>query len=159
MNTSSKYFAIYDEALDFLKNEYLNIIQNRFHKGKNITVIHEDFHPGNTFLSMNENEPVVKMIDFEAVRMGLATDDLAMFLALHIAPTKDEAMPYLEHYYNAITTKIKDYSFDDFISDYKASLADNLFYTVKLINSGISDFEMAKRALRACISLNTAMSR
>ncbi|MEA4832417.1 MAG: aminoglycoside phosphotransferase family protein [Oscillospiraceae bacterium] len=145
----SKDFEIYEQALEFLNDKYPRIICDRFQKGKNITVIHGDFHPGNTFISADERNTAVKMIDFEAVRMGLATDDLAMFLALHAAPGKSAAMPFLNHYYSIISKNIDGYSFDNFISDYKASICENLFFPIRLINSGILDFAMAEKALVA----------
>ncbi len=143
------YFAAYEQALDFLNSRYPDIIENRFHKGKNITVIHGDFHPGNTFLSKNEKRAEVRMVDFEGVRMGLAVDDLVMFLALHVAPSKTEAMPFLNHYYRLVSERVCDYSFNEFLSDYNASIAENLFFPIKLINNGISDFRMARKSLIA----------
>jgi len=144
-----KQFDYFENAISFLQNEYPNIISNRFHKGKNITVIHGDFHPGNTFLSKSSQERSVKIIDFEAVRMGLCTDDLVMFLAFHAAPSKKEAMPLLESYYKEISSKIRNYSFDEFLCDYKASIIENLFFPLRLINRGVLDFRMVEKALTA----------
>lgn len=50
-----------------------------FHIEKNITIIHGDLHPGNIFLSKSPSTSV-KMIDMEAFRVGLCTEDLAMLM-------------------------------------------------------------------------------
>lgn len=109
-----------------------------FTTGKNITVIHGDLHPGNTFIAPNTK--AVKFIDMEAVRMGLCTEDLAMLLALHIEPDKDRALPLLKYYHGCLCETIADYPFELLLSDYQLSIMESMFFTVRLINRGIYDF-------------------
>jgi hypothetical protein len=92
-------FEYFQTAINILKQEYIKLIDTRFHRNKNITIIHGDFHPGNTYMSMSKSRDI-KFIDFEAVRIGLCTEDLAMFLALHVEPNQKKVKPLLEHYYN-----------------------------------------------------------
>jgi transcriptional regulator with XRE-family HTH domain/aminoglycoside/choline kinase family phosphotransferase len=136
-----------DNALSYLKDSYINIINNRFHTGKNITLIHGDLHPGNTFISPTNK--AVKFIDFEAVRIGLCTDDLAMFVAYHIAPDKKDALPLLNHYYKHLSIKVAGYSYENFMSDYKASIIENIFFSIHLINQGIPAFNIRDASLIA----------
>ena len=146
---TDKDISLYDKALELLKCDYPKVIEERFHKGRNITVIHGDFHPGNTFVSRDAKKPAVRMIDLEAVRMGLATEDLAMFLALHTVQNKKSALPLLEGYYAKISKKATDYSFAELLSDYKLSTVESLFFPIRLINGGIKDFHMQSRSLQA----------
>jgi thiamine kinase-like enzyme len=138
----------FQTAINMLKQEYVKLIDTRFKRGKNITIIHGDFHPGNTYMSMSKSRDI-KFIDFEAVRIGLCTEDLAMFLALHVEPKLKTAKPLLEHYYKCLCEYAKDYSYDNFIDDYKISVMENMFFTIRLINRGIFDFYMRDRAIMA----------
>ena len=136
----------FDEALKYLKSEYVKLIDTRFYAGKNITVIHGDLHPGQ--LAISKDGKNVKFLDVKALRVGLCTEDLAMLIALHLAPDA-AALPLLGFYYDSLSEGAKDYSCDEFMSDYKLSVAENMFFTIRLINSGIFDYKMRNRAIRA----------
>jgi len=135
-------------AINILREKYVELIDKRFHAGKNITVIHGDLHPGNTFISKTFDRSV-KFIDMEAVRIGLGTEDLAMLLALHIEPDKQKALPLLKEYHENLCKSVTDYSFDTLLEDYKISIMENMFFTLRLMNRGIFDFSMRDRAMRA----------
>ncbi|GFZ30256.1 hypothetical protein CSC2_07820 [Clostridium zeae] len=147
-NIDAKKLNLFQDAIQLLKQQYINYIDTRFHSKKNITIIHGDLHPGNTFLSKS-NDNTVKFIDFEAVRVGLCTEDLAMLLALHIEPDKKYAKPLIDYYYNCLCEKINGYSYEIFINDYKISIMENMFFTIRLLNTGIYDFTMRDRAIKA----------
>lgn len=138
----------FQTAIEILRQEYIKYIDKRFNKGKNITVIHGDLHPGNIFMSLSKSRNI-KFIDFEAVRIGLCTEDLAMFLALHVEPNYKKVKPLLDHYYNNLCEKVKKYSYENFIEDYKISVMENMFFTIRLINRGIFDFNMRDKAIEA----------
>jgi len=72
-----------------------------------------------------------------------------MFLALHIEPNKIKVKPYLDYYYQCLCEKVKDYSYETFINDYKIAIAENMFFTICLINRGINDFRMRDKAIKA----------
>lgn len=136
------------DAIQFLRKKYLPLIDERFRTGKHITVIHGDLHPGNIFLSRLPDASV-KMIDMEAVRVGLCTEDLSMLLALHIEPDLECSKSLLDYYYDCLCQDVEGYSYDMFMDDYRISVAEAMFYPICLINQGIFDFDMRDRAVRA----------
>jgi len=155
-NITEKELNYYEEALDFLKTEYVKLIDERFNVGKNITVIHGDLHPGHIWLFKNMQNSLIN--DPEPARIGLCTEDLAMLIALHLADAsipnnvaKDfhDTKPWLDYYYKCLCEKVEGYSHEMFISDYKISVVENLFFPIRLINRGIYDFRMRDRAIRA----------
>lgn len=144
----TKKLELFQAAIRLLKQEYIDYIDTRFHSGKNITVIHGDLHPGNIFFSKSRDK-IVKFIDFEAVRVGLCTEDLAMLLALHVEPNKKYAEPLINYYYKSLCENIKEYPYEAFVKDYKISIMESMFFTIRLLNSGIYDFDMRDKAIRA----------
>lgn len=155
---TKKQLDYYDEALQYLKKEYVNLIDSRFNTGKNITIIHGDLHPGQILMPKSVDiQP--KFTGLYAIRMGLPTEDLAMLIALHIssdsmnddifAKDKKDVLRLLDYYYQCLSKKIKDYSYEAFMKDYKLSIAENLFFPIRLINRGIYDFRMRDKAIRA----------
>lgn len=136
------------DAIEFLKRRYVSLIEDRFLSGKNITMLHGDLHPGNIFVSKPPGASV-KMIDMEAVRVGLCTEDLAMLLALHIEPDQERVQPLLDYYYDCLCRNVKGYSYETFMDDYRISVAEAMFFPIQLINRGICDFVMRDRAIRA----------
>lgn len=147
-NIDSKKLDYFQDAIQYLREEYPKLIDKRFNSGKNITIIHGDLHPGQTFMSKT-NDRTIKFVGLQAVRMGLCTEDLAMLLALHIESDKICAKPLLDYYYQCLCEQVKDYSYEDFINDYKISVAENMFFTINLINNGIFDFYMRDKAIKA----------
>lgn len=156
-NITEKELDYYEEALQFLKEEYVKLVDDRFNKGKNITVIHGDLHPGRLlmFKTLNKN---VLIEGPEPARMGMCTEDLAMLIALHLSDAsiphnvaKDfhDTKPWLDYYYKCLCEKVKDYPYEMFMSDYKISVAENMFFPIRLINRGIYDFRMRVRAIRS----------
>lgn len=54
-----EYFQI---AIKLLKQEYGEVLNARFNTGKNITVIHGDMHPGNTFMPKSSDGSISLLI-------------------------------------------------------------------------------------------------
>jgi len=133
-------------ALAYLRGEMPKLIENRLRAGKHITVIHGDLHPGNVLLN-NAGQGV--FVDLEAVRMGLAAEDLAMLLGLHLAPERERALPLLERYHRRLCERARGYAFETLLDDYRAALAENLFFPVKLWHNGIDDVNMMEKAIQA----------
>ena len=135
----------FPQAIKLLREKYPELLEKRFHTGKNVTVIHGDMHPGNCFVS--KTDCGAKLIDLQAVRMGLCIEDLAMLLALHIAPNKQQAQPLLDRYYSRLCKKVIGYSCENFMNDYKIAIMENMFFPIKLmIRHKIFDFAMRARA-------------
>jgi len=145
-----KKLDLFQDAIQLLKKEYINYIDTRFHSGKNITIIHGDLHPGNTFLSKSIDK-TVKFIDLEAVRIGLCTEDLTMLLALHIEYDKKYEKPLIDYYYHCLCENIKEYPYETFISDYKISIMENMFFAIRLLNRGTYDFTMRDKAIKGLL--------
>lgn len=135
-------------SLHYLKAEYPKYINDRFSKSKNIAVIHGDLHPGQLLMSKSEKRDVI-FTSLNNIRQGLCTEDLAMLIALHIEPDKKKAEPLLKYYHDCLCEKIDEYPYNDFINDYKLSIAENMFFTIRLINRGIYDFSMRNKAVKA----------
>lgn len=91
----------------------------------------------------------IKFGGFQAVRVGLCTEDLAMLLALHIESDQTKVQPLLEFYYQCLCEKVKDYPYEVFLNDYKISVAESMFFPIRLINNGIFDFSMRDHAINA----------
>ena len=158
--------GVFRSALDYLRSKIPALIDKRLHAGKNITVLHGDLHPENILLPKppgssprEELSPRVTeegsaehhrgavFVDLEAVRMGLGAEDLAMLLALHLAPERALALPLLERYHQKLC--IAGYSFEMLLADYKIAIAEALFFPVKLWHDGIDDPHMMERAIKS----------
>lgn len=81
--------------------------------------------------------------------IGLCTEDLAMLLALHMEPDRNYAKPLIDYYYNCLIENIKEYPYETFVSDYKISIMENMFFAIGLLNGGIYDFTMRDKAVKA----------
>ncbi|NJP40797.1 helix-turn-helix domain-containing protein [Oscillospiraceae bacterium HV4-5-C5C] len=138
----------FQDAINKLRSNYVELIDSRYRIGKAITIIHGDFHPGNLFMGKSGDQ-TVKLIDLQAVRVGLCTEDLAMLLALHIEPEKENSISMLEYYYQCLCETVVDYSYEDFLLDYKLSIMESMFYPIKLMNRDIFDFNMRDKAIKA----------
>ena len=156
-NITEKELDYYETALKFLKTEYVKLIENRFGNGKNITIIHGDLHPERIWLFKDLSRKAL-INEPEPARIGLCTDDLAMLIALHLSDASiphnivtdfHDTKPWLDYYYQCLCEKVNDYSYEMFMSDYKISVAENMFFPIRLINRGIYDFRMRDRAIRA----------
>lgn len=138
----------FTDAIERLKNEYWQLVESRFHTGKNITVIHGDMHPGTVNIPKSPDK-TIKFDGLQTVRMGLPTEDLAMLIALHIEPDRKKAQLLLDFYYSCLCEGVKDYSYETFMNDYKIAIMENIFFTIRLINRGIYDFKMRDKAIHA----------
>ncbi|MDF2586946.1 MAG: transcriptional regulator [Anaerocolumna sp.] len=147
-NLEAKKLDYFRLAIEYLKANYPKFINERVQSGKNITIIHGDLHPGQTYMSKTKDRSI-KFTGMQAVRVGLCTEDLAMLLALHIESDKTKAKPLLDYYYQCLSEKVKDYPYEVFLNDYKLSIAENMFFTLRLINNGIYDFTMRDKAIKA----------
>ncbi|HPF56530.1 MAG TPA: phosphotransferase, partial [Clostridiales bacterium] len=142
-----KKLHYFQDAVHYLKKNYKNTLE-RYQVGSNVTIIHGDLHPGNVFIAKTPDR-TVKFIDLQAIRIGLCTEDLAMLLALHIEPDQKLAKPLIDRYYKRLSGTVKNYSYEMFIRDLKLSVAESMFFPIRLMNRGIYDFSMRDKAIRA----------
>lgn len=139
----SNRFKYYEQALDYLENHCEEILNHR------MTLIHGDLHPGNIYVN---DKKQVKFIDFEALRVGLVTEDLVMLIGLHLEPDFIIAKMYYDEYFNKL--RRENYSYDMFEKEIRFSVAEALFFPIKLFEEGIFDFNMRDNAIQAFETLN-----
>ena len=145
-HSTPEMWGHYDAALQFLRSESAAWL-TRMHGGQGVTVIHGDMHPGAAFLSPAQG--TVQFDGLQALRMGLGAEDLAMLLALHLAPTRESALPLLRQYHDRLCENVRNYSFDALLQDYRLAVAEALFFPIRLMNQGIFAFKMRDMAILA----------
>jgi thiamine kinase-like enzyme len=96
--------------------------RERLIAGQGITLVHRDLHPRNLLYSPRES----LIVDWESWRIDTATDDLAYMIVFfwpqHLRQFNE--MPLLQRYHNTLLKQgVRDYDWDAFLYDYKASLA------------------------------------
>lgn len=97
--------------------------------GTGLTLVHRDAHTGN-FLYPRNSSHCVQMIDWDAWRVQMGTDDLAYFMAAHWYPdlrTRWE-MALLRRYHAGLSSRgVENYTWDDCLMDYRESIIRTLF--------------------------------
>lgn len=146
-NIADDKLDYFNRAIEYLKDEYVKYIDERFDAGKNITVINGELEPIQTYMSVSSDR-AVKILP-QNIRVGLCTENLAELLALHIEPDKKQAESLLKYYHECLSEKVRDYTYDTFIADYRISIAEYMLKPIGLANHGINDFPMRDRAARA----------
>jgi thiamine kinase-like enzyme len=117
----------------FLNSKHLDVLakiaaaypkkrRERLLAGQGITLVHRDLHPGNILYSPRES----LIVDWQSWHIDTATDDLAYMIAFfwpqHLRHFQE--MPLLQRYHEILLAQgIKNYSWDEFLYDYKASTA------------------------------------
>lgn len=109
------------EILRIVSQNYPAKRRERLEAGKGITLVHRNLHPKNILYSSMET----MIVDWESWRVDTGTDDLAYMIACywpnHLRKFQEKVL--LKRYYQAlIDYGVRDYSWDDFQYDYKASL-------------------------------------
>jgi thiamine kinase-like enzyme len=97
--------------------------------GKGITYVHRDTHPGNFLYPLTNGTP--KIIDWQSWRVDTGTDDLAYMIACHWDPEMRQSLelPLLQRYHAKLQAfGVPDYSWDDCLYDYRASILRCLFF-------------------------------
>jgi hypothetical protein len=110
----------------------LDKIDERYLSHQNLTLNHGDTHYWN-FLFPKGKEDKIKIIDWDSYENGVGAMDIAYMIALHWFPThrKEYEMELLELYYQSlIINGVTNYSFTEFIYDYKWSVVNLLFVPV-----------------------------
>lgn len=96
--------------------------RERLLAGKGISIVHRDLQPKNILYSPRET----KIVDWQNWQIDTPTDDLAYMIAFfwpqHLRHFQE--MPLLQRYYETLVKQgASGYSWDDFLYDYKASIA------------------------------------
>lgn len=122
--------------------------RERVINGHGITLVHRDPHPHN-FLYARYGH-AVKLIDWESWRVDTGTDDLAYMMACHWdwAQRSQLERDLLKRYHDRLVEYgVSDYTFDDVLYDYRASIVRCLFFLMIAWSS--SQFERIGRGVNA----------
>jgi aminoglycoside phosphotransferase (APT) family kinase protein len=147
---------IYSEVLNFLPDLWQTFWKPRLSNGP-LPLIHGDLNPCN-ILYPNHPSGKVTLIDWEACRRDQPATDLVMLFGLHLCPEFEDVHPFLLHYHQHLTRfGIKDYSFNDLLSDYEIALLFEIFNPLKLYaHQGILDECMIQNSITALNSIQEA---
>lgn len=143
-------FSIYEESLDRLRKKASFHIE-RMRSFSNTTIIHGDLNVCNIMYTRNGREDV-KLIDLEAIRIGLCTEDLVMLFIHDLFHGKESTPEILKTYYRYLLSKDEGmtYTYNDFMEDFKVSLSEGIFFPLKLFtHNGIRDEELLHRSISA----------
>lgn len=148
-NLQPEQFDIYEKSLlDLRKNAERHI--QRITKRQNTTVIHGDLNACNILYSLHSlSKP--RLIDFEAVRIGLCTEDLVTLFVHDFFHGGPETLRLFEQYYRSLCGKISsEYTYDQFREDLRVSILEGLFFPLKLfVHEGVEDEELLWKSIHA----------
>jgi hypothetical protein len=146
---------LYHQAIMLLQKGWDQTWKPRLATYRHLALVHGDLHPGNVFYP-NQQASEVCFIDWEAYRIDLPTTDLAMLLALHLAPDAKDALPLLEAYHAALVKYgVNNYPFEQCLADYHAAILYGMFYPMRLFSQfHVHDEAMIHNSLIACQSFD-----
>ncbi len=130
---------IYAQALALMPRLWDAYWRPRLATLKGFTLIHGDAHPGNLLYPLHPEEDPIYLVDWQGIRFGKGSTDLAYMVTYHWYPERERAMPFLESYFSAlIEYGVQDYDWDSFWLDYQVSVASYLFDPVRLFAHDVS---------------------
>jgi hypothetical protein len=148
-NFGEEQFQIYEKSLIYLRENARQHI-DRIISRQNVTYIHGDLNVCNLLYPLISNaKPYI--IDLEAVRLGLCTEDLVMLFIHDLFHGAEETLRIFQLYYTAVSNKISfQYSYNQFIEDIKLSIMEGVFFPIKLfVHNSIEDEELALKSINA----------
>lgn len=96
----------------------------RYHSHRNLSVVHGDAHVWNYFLPQDGGDDV-RLFDWDAWRIGVASNDLAYMMATHWYPDRRRRMErlLLDHYHAALVVHgVRGYDRRTLDDDYRLSV-------------------------------------
>jgi hypothetical protein len=97
----------------------------RYRSHRNLTIVHGDAHMWNAMLPRDPRGLGLRLIDWDAWRIDVATDDLAYMMALYWTPDRRRQLerPSLERYHETLVAHgVQGYDFDALWRDYRESV-------------------------------------
>lgn len=149
-------FKLREDQFEIYEMSLLNLRENaqrhveRLNNNQNTTLIHGDLNVCNILYPLVGNSrPYI--IDLEAVRVGLCTEDLVMLFIHDLFHGGEETLRIFELYYRAICSKISsEYTYDQFGEDIRISLMEGIFFPLKLfVHNGVKDEELVLKSINA----------
>jgi hypothetical protein len=91
------------------------------------------------------------IIDPEAVKVGLCTEDLVMLFIHDLFHGSEETTRIFDLYFHSINNKIKSaYTYTQFVEDVRLSIMEGIFFPIKLfVHEGIKDEEHIWKSINA----------
>ena len=96
----------------------------RYRSHAHMTIVHGDAHVWNALLPRDPGGRDVRLIDWDAARLGVASDDLAYMMATHFFPDwrRRHEQESLRRYHGILVAHgVRDYSFEALVDDYRLS--------------------------------------
>lgn len=100
-------------------------LADRYRARRNVTIVHGDAHAWNLLYPRDPNRDGVRLIDWDAWRIDVATDDLAYMMAVHWYPDTRRRLERecLAHYHARLTAAgVAGYDLDALWQDYRESV-------------------------------------
>lgn len=142
-------FAIYENSLSDLRQNAQNHI-NRISINDNTTRVHGDLNVNNLLYPVDEDVSPPYIIDLEAVRCGLCTEDLVM-LFIHDLFHGEATLALFDSYYASLRPRIAaTYSYHQFSEDCRTAIREGIFFPMKLFtHHGVEDEELVWKSIHA----------
>ncbi|MNM91125.1 Phosphotransferase enzyme family protein [compost metagenome] len=148
-NLGDDQFEIYEESLQRLRENAQKHIE-RINNNQHTSFIHGDLNVCNMLYPLiGDARPYI--IDLEAVRVGLCTEDLVMLFIHDLFHGGEETVHIFQIYYRSICTKIScEYTYDQFMEDIRISIMEGIFFPLKLfVHNGVKDEELVLKSINA----------
>lgn len=148
-NLSADQYRVYEKSLEKLRENAPKHIE-RITSNRHTSFIHGDLNVCNMLYPLIGNaKPYI--IDLEAVRVGICTEDLVMLFIHDLFHGGEETLHIFQMYYRAICTKISsEYTYNQFLEDMKISLMEGVFFPLKLfVHNDVKDEELILKSLQA----------
>ncbi len=101
------------------------LFAERYRPHRNLTLLHGDAHVWNALYPRDPASDDVRLIDWDAWRIDVATDDLAYMIAVHWSPERRRRLERecLRRYHAALSAAgVKGYDFEALWRDYRLSV-------------------------------------
>lgn len=124
--------------------------RDRVIQGKGVTLVHRDPHPRNFLYPKQEQDGIVKLIDWQSWRIDTGTDDLAYLMAFHWpfeARVQMELDLVKRYHHQLVGYGVTGYTWDDCCYDYKASVIRCLFFLMGAWS--LKQWERIKKGIEA----------
>jgi phosphotransferase family enzyme len=112
----------------------------RYRTHRHLTLVHGDAHLWNAMLPREAGRTDVRLIDWDAWRIDLATDDLACMLAMHCFPdwrARHERERLERYHARLVACGVRDYPLDALGQDYRFSVLGAITTPMWQANHGI----------------------
>ncbi|WP_162551301.1 phosphotransferase [Paenibacillus tepidiphilus] len=142
-------YSLYENSLRRLQENAGGYIE-RIHARRHTTILHGDLNACNVLYPAVPGAIPV-LIDLEAVRIGLCTEDLVMLFVHDFYHGGAGTLEILRQYYGLLNAQVgSSYGWELFMQDMQWSLMEGLFFPAKLLaHEGVQDEELVWKSIQA----------